>query len=284
MPNPNDGDQGRRTLQWLRRVENLPPFPAVVLEALDLLDDERSSGSDVAATIGKDEAITAKILRVVNSAFYGVRGQVTTVSHAVTLLGFEQLRTVMMGVVLLDVGQSHDPGAAWNRKMVWEHSWATARWAQALARMTQYQSAEEASVAGLLHDVGKIVIGASAPREFTESVALSSNTGLVSWEAEDRAIGINHLETGKMVAERWRFPPVIRGTIALHHSRWPLPIDRTSAENRRLVHLQAVIQVANHAAKESLAEQPYDSAAESFPISSQKLAEKVVQVDLLLRS
>jgi putative nucleotidyltransferase with HDIG domain len=285
MPNPDLDDQSQRALLWLKRVDSLPPFPAVIQETLSLLDSDRSNASDIARAVSKDEAITARILRVVNSAFYGARGKVTTVSHAVTLLGLEQLRMVVMGVALLDQGDAREPGATWNRKMVWEHSWASARWAQALAWGTRYEPAEEASIAALLHDVGKIVIGASEPREFTEAVALASTTGLVSWEAEDRVVGFNHVETGKLVAERWRFPAAIHQTIALHHSAWPLPIDAGDAGGRRLVHLLAIAKVANGAAKESLGEQPHFDAGRdtAFPISSPQLAAKVADVDLLLR-
>ena len=265
-------------------MESLPPFPAVVRETLALLDSDRSNASDVGKVVSKDEVITAKILRVVNSAFYGARGQVTTASHAVTLLGFEQLRMVIMGVALLDKDQSRDPSIAWNRKVVWEHSSASARWAQALALATKYPSAEEASVAALLHDVGKIVIGTSTPREFTEAVALASTSELASWEAEDRTVGFNHVEAGRMVAERWRFPVLIRETIVLHHSPWSLYAAPEETGGRKLKHLLAIVQVANTAAKESLAAQPQGAWREtSFSITPQQLAERVAEVELLLR-
>ncbi len=284
MLRPDEDDQSLKTLMWLRRVESLPPFPAVVQETLALLDSDRSSASDIGKVVSKDEAITAKILRVVNSAFYGARGRVTTISHAVTLLGFQQLRMVIMGVVLLDKDQSRDPSVTWNRKAIWEHSSASARWAQELALATKYPSAEEASVAGLLHDVGKIVLGTSTPREFTEAVALASTSELASWEAEDRVIGFNHVEAGRMVAERWRFPAIIHETIALHHSPWSLSAPPAELGGTRLKHLVGIVQTANTAAKESLAELPPSDGQElSFPITPQRLSEKAAEIDLLLR-
>ncbi|MGE5620490.1 MAG: HDOD domain-containing protein [Sphingomonadaceae bacterium] len=282
MTDPAGQSRKRRADQWLNTVNNLPPFPSVVQEVMALLDSNRSSAKDVARVISRDEAITAKILRVVNSAFYGTHSEVTTVSHAVTLLGFEQLRLLIVGVALLEQGRVRNPLADQARKRIWEHSTACARWSQELARATRYQPVEEAAVAGLLHDVGKVVLAVSSPKEFTNSVVMSQAEGISSWEAEEKSMGFNHVETGRMVAERWRLPSVVRYSIGLHHSPWPLGLE-DDKDAKKLQHLLAIVRVANHAAKQSLAQNPADDASEPrIVVSPEVLLERVYEVNGLL--
>ena len=284
MADAGTDDRTRHTLLWLRRVRNLPPFPPVVREALATLEDDRSSALDIARIIGKDEAIAARVLRLVNSAFYGVRGKATTISRAVTLLGFEQIRTLMIGAALFDQTWARDRVAEHNRRMLWEHAIACARWAQELAVLTRYEQLDEASLAGLLHDVGKIALGVSSPGEFAASVALSQSEGIPSCEAEDRVLGIDHLETGRMVSEHWRLPAMVRGAVVLHHGPWPPLIDEFTPEPQRLRHLLAIVRVANDASKQSLSERPLgeDAGVFQMAISAEELIERALQVDVLL--
>lgn len=265
-------------------VNSLPPFPAVVREVMALLDSERSSAADVARVIGKDEAITAKVLRLVNSAFYGVPGRVTTVSHAVTLLGFEQLRMVVMGVALLEQGRTRNPVGERARRTLWEHSTASARWAQELARATRYRPAEEAAVASLLHDVGKIVLVVANPREFVNSMALSQAEGIPSFEAEEKTVGFNHVETGRMLCKRWSLPPGVSHAVAMHHHPWSPSMELEEGDSAKLKHLLAIVRVANRASKEMQSGQPLDDedGEPTVAITPEQLLEKVLEVNALL--
>jgi HD-like signal output (HDOD) protein len=282
----SDLDNGmRQTLFWMSKVKELTPFTPVVQRALATLDDSRSSASDLAGIIEKDEAMAAKILRLVNSAFYGVRGQVTTISRAVPLLGFEQLRMAILGVALFEQHRIHDPFAEENRRNLWAHATWCARWAAELATATQYSPIEEAGLTAMLHDVGKVVIGMEKPREFMISTKLSVAEGISSWAAEDRAVGVNHVEVGKMVADYWRFPPIVRCAVIHHHSAWPAPMDDAGLPDaRKALLLQAIVRVANHATKESLSNRPprSDAAEVSPTIGPEELAQRARQVDALL--
>ena len=268
---------------WLKRVNDLPPFSPVVQEAMDLLNDERSNAEEVALALSRDEAITAKILSTVNSAFYGVRGKVSTVSHAVAILGYDQLRMLMMGVALFEQGHARDPLVRRNRGRIWAHSATSSRWGQELARATRYVSVEEAAVAALLHDVGKIVLGNAAPREFASTLAMSDREGVPSCEAEERAVGISHVEVGAMVAEKWRFPSRLRQAIALHHAPWPPALAPDEPDPARVRHLLAVVCVANWAARESASEASSDpSSPFTVAITPEELVHRLHQMDDLL--
>lgn len=285
MPDSHLDDATHRRLLWLRRVRELTPFSPVLREAMETLDDDRSSARDVARVLGRDEAIAAKILRLVNSPLCALRGRVTTVSEAVTLLGFQQIRTLVVVESLLGQGRSRDPLVERNRRSIWEHSLACARWAVELAVATRYRALEEASLAGLLHDIGKIVLAASSPREFAESMALAQQEMLPSHEAEDRLLGTNHIEVGRMVAEHWRFPQQVRQVVTFHHGPWPPPIDLEDPSDGKLKQLLALVRVANPAGKQSLQDNPPHAAALeiSVAITAEELLDRARDVDALLQ-
>lgn len=283
MPGSSLDDRAVRLFAWRRKIGELRPFPAVVQEAMAALEDERCNARDIAGILSRDEAIAAAVLRRVNSAFLGVRWKASTLSQAVTLLGFEQVRTLLVAMGLFGQSRLQDPVAESNRRAVGRHSTTCARWAVELAVTTGYRSLEEASLAGLLHDIGKAVIGVSSPKEFVASVAMAQAEGVASCEVEERLLGVNHLDIGQIVAEHWRFPPAIRHAVELHHSPWPLPADE-SADIPRLKQLVAIVQVANRASQQSLAEQPPagDDQVTRIAIGAEELLQRTRETEALL--
>ncbi len=248
--NPTDVDRTRRAVRlWLCESEHLPPMPVVIQRAMALLDDRSSSASDIAGLISKDEAITAKLLRVINSAFYGLPRRISSVRHAVTLLGFEQIRLLLLGIALFEGNTPRNPRAAAEREMIWSHSLSCAMWAQAIARHSRYDPVEEAFIGGLLHDVGKVVLAVSVPQEFANSVALVKKEGTGSREAEQQLLGIDHTQTGTVLSRRWNFPLPFHCCIAQHHDDWPLVRGETEAEEKRIRRLLAIVRVANSASQ-----------------------------------
>lgn len=234
--------------QWLRTMRKLPSMSPVSRQAIALLDDRKSGASDVAKVINRDEAMTARILRVVNSAFYGLSGRVKTVSHAVALLGFEQVRLLILGMVMFDSSEIRDPVALANRKLVWEHSQSCAQWSHAIAREMGFQSPEEAFTAGLLHDIGKVVLSVSSPNEFASAVDLCEKEGVPSSESEKTLIGVDHVEVGLTLAHHWGFPDVYSTCIAHHHDTWPPTQSKVAENGHTYRELLAIVRVANSAA------------------------------------
>ncbi|HEX2986910.1 MAG TPA: HDOD domain-containing protein [Chloroflexota bacterium] len=269
--------------RWLHTVNNLPSFPPVVQEVLKFLDDKNSDAKTVAVLISKDAAISAKLLRLVNSAFYGLRGEVTTISHAVALLGLGQLRLLLVGVALLEQGRARNPHLDQARKILWEHSFACSNWAQELAKATRYTPVEEAAVASLLHDVGKIALSAADPKLLLQSIRQSFAEGVPSFEVEERLLGFNHIETGKMIADRWRLPQPVRTAIALHHHPWSIVPQTGEADPSRLKHLVAIVKVANQASKEGVTNQTLAEPTDStIAITPEALIQNVYAVNNML--
>ncbi len=245
-----DVEQTRRRVKaWLRDSEQLPPMPVAIQKAMGLLDDRASSASDIARVISRDEAITARLLRVINSAFYGLPRRISSVRHAVTLLGFEQVRLLLLGISLFETGSVQKPRAAANRELVWRHSFSCAMWAQAIARHSRYDPVEEAFIAGLLHDVGKVVLGVSVPQEFANSVEFAKKKGMDSRDAEQELLGIDHTQTGTVLSKRWNFPLPFHCCIAEHHNSCPTVAGESEAEEKRIRRLLAIVRVADSASR-----------------------------------
>lgn len=283
MVNMGKEDPRARADRWLHTVNNLPSFPPVVQEVLKFLDDRNSDARTVAALISKDAAISAKLLRLVNSAFYGLRAEVTTISHAVALLGLDQLRLLLVGVALLEQGRARNPHLDQVRKILWEHSFASANWAQQLAKATRYTPVEEAAVAALLHDVGKIALAAVDPKLLLQAMRQSVSERIPSPQTEERLLGFNHVETGKLIADRWRLPHTVRNAITFHHHQWPIGLQDAEPDHSRMKHLIAIVKVANEASKEGVTLQTLAEAVDaSVNITPEALIQRVYAVNSML--
>src|SRR3954453_18402070 len=144
-------------LNRLRNVSNLPSLPAVALRVLELVRRDDVRIADVANVISSDSALSAKLLRTVNSSFYGLSKQVGTISHAATLLGLQSVKTLALGFSLVSIVQAR-PGEAFDFSRFWRQSLYTAVAARLLANRVAPKQREAAFVAGLLSDVGTLVM------------------------------------------------------------------------------------------------------------------------------
>ncbi|MGI5836227.1 MAG: HDOD domain-containing protein [Chloroflexota bacterium] len=234
-----------KTERWLKNPENLPAIPAMVQQAMALLESNSSSVSEVARVIQRDEAIVVKILKVINSAFFGLPRKVNTISEAIALLGFGQTRLLLISAAVLTVGGDRDPLVVYNREFVWQHSMCCAKWTRAIAKHVGYRALEEAFLAGLLHDIGKVVLAVMEPRGFARTLRLCRNDGLTSSEAEQRVLGIDHTQVGEMALKHWNLPLAYRACAALHHDPWPPSIPSDWDDQSKLLKLLALTRAAN---------------------------------------
>lgn len=186
-----------------------------------LIDDPRASARDFERIIVQDAALAAKVLRMANSAYYGGNGRVTTVSRAITILGVNTIRTIVMSLTFHAMVHARQRKSRFNRQEYWRHSLATAIAAKVLARLKRSKWDEEAFLAGLLHDIGKLIADQFLPEE--TDVFISHCAEITSGSAEDilaiesRIFGTTHAELGAFAAEKWNLPAAIRAGIAYHH-------------------------------------------------------------------
>jgi putative nucleotidyltransferase with HDIG domain len=198
-----------------QRIAQLPALPRAAAEALALLRDENSGADDCARVIGTDQALTARVLRLANSAFYGVPGRVGSVNRAVQMLGKRTLRGALTTVVLSgQFSAIQCEGFCFDG--FWRHTIGTAIGAEAIARTCALDD-ETAFTAGVLHDIGRLALAAHFPRETAAMLELARTRDLPWLEAERLALGTDHAAVGAAIASHWRFPAAVQAAIAAHH-------------------------------------------------------------------
>lgn len=194
-----------------------------------LIDDPRATARDFERIIVQDAALAAKVLRMANSAYYGGNGRVTTVSRAVTILGLNAVRTIVMSLTFHAMVHARQRKSRFNRQEYWKHSLATAIAAKILARLRRSKWDEEVFLAGLLHDIGKLIADQFLAEQtdvfVSHSSEMTSGSPQDLLELESRIFGATHAELGAFAAEKWNLPAAIRASIAYHHTPTQAPAD-----------------------------------------------------------
>ena len=197
------------------RVHSLPPLPEVVHELRNALADEEAGIDRVAGIVARDPALTLAALRIANSPFHGVSGQVATLRDAVRILGMNTFASaVTTAAVMASLGRVSCAGFDFEGS--WRHAVATALSTQLLARGRGHD-ADSAYVGGLLHDIGLLVFAAHFAGPFSAALARVRDDGEMPLDVERELLGIDHAQVGAMVAAHWRLPAAIVEAIAHHH-------------------------------------------------------------------
>jgi putative nucleotidyltransferase with HDIG domain len=216
-----------RCSELVSSFQDIPTIPEVLARIWQLVDDPRSSAADLEKVVSMEPPLAAKVLRLVNSPYYGGRGRIQDVKTAITHLGFHTLRNL---AICLSVASSlRRPGGTVsivNHRALWQHSVATAVLARALAREVGLEEAEEAFTAGLLHDIGKFVISLGRPEAYAEILRRSQDAEMTLEEAEASVLGFDHAILGADFAERWHFPQRLCELILRHHQSREGEVDR----------------------------------------------------------
>lgn len=200
------------------RVYELTPLPAIAMQVMRVAEDDRFSAYDLAAVISADQALTAKLLRLANSAYYGFSRRISTVRDAVVLLGFREVKSAATAAALVDMtADRSNVQGPFSIDLFWGHAIACAVVADVIARETGMANIEEAFTAGILHDIGLLALSAHDERlPGLVQRALGQNVRLIDLEREE--LGFTHADVGRRIAERWHFPPQLVDAIGLHHS------------------------------------------------------------------
>jgi HD-like signal output (HDOD) protein len=216
-------------------------LPAVALRVCELADDPATTAADLGRVIGQDTALTARLLRVANSPALGMTRKIDTVSRAATVLGISAVRDLALGV---STAHSFDgiPIELVTMQDFWTHGMLCAAAARELtSRTSAKKGAESAFVAGLMHDVGQLVLFKAKPDESRQALLMLADDpdDLTLDQCEQRIIGFTHCEVGAALARRWRLPDALQACIEFHHAP-----DRASAHEREV----AIVHIANSVA------------------------------------
>lgn len=197
-------------------VDAMPAFPKSVQKILELTRDVNSTPKDLVEVIDKDPVVTVKILKVVNSAYYSLPRQITSVGHAVVYLGFNTIKNLALSIAAIGM-LPKDNESGFDVQKYLLHSLATAGIAKQLAARDSDADPMDCFIAGLLHDFGKVVFAQIMPHEFRRALLISQETGGSLHAALQQEIGADHVVVGAMLVEKWRFAPHLIETIRHQH-------------------------------------------------------------------
>lgn len=201
------------------QVGDFPPIPSVILEAMKLLNDPSATVKTIQEQILLDQSLTAFILKVANSALYGLMKEVTTVSYAINLMGYNTTKSILTAYLSKNLYSTR--GGKFIQNVLWRHSISTAVLGKTITEhltMATPPTPEEAFIAGLLHDIGKGVLLKNKTDEFEKIIQLIYNDKKTSIQAEQEVLGFTHIEVGYLLMQNWRFSDRIIDTLIYHHN------------------------------------------------------------------
>ncbi|HZP83787.1 MAG TPA: HDOD domain-containing protein [Chthonomonadaceae bacterium] len=220
----------------VEQVRRLPALPDVAIQVMRMTGQETCSAQEIAQVISHDQSFAARILQLANSAYYGLPRNVGTISEAVVLLGMRTVRNMAIAAATHDTLSREVIGYELGRGDLWRHSLACAMASQMVAETARYPEAEEAFVAGLLHDIGKVVLSLHVRGMIALILERMEAENLSFLEAERAVLGFDHAEVGGRIAAKWNLPVPLVQAIAYHHQ----PV-----QNGQVAPLTAVVHIAN---------------------------------------
>jgi len=221
-------------------IKDLPTLPTVAMEVMALTQDPDSSMADIVTVVQNDPAITTKILRIANSAFYGMRQKIDSINRALVVLGMNEVNNLITSISVFKTFPITSDSPSFDREKFWEHCALTGEIAKNISVKLGMKIMSEVFTAGLLHDVGKIIMDQYFHDDFNKALEISFSQNIPLYEAEKQVFGVNHSQIGGWVAEKWKLPRNLTDSILYHHKP-------ERSMNYKL--LTAIVDVANTFAK-----------------------------------
>lgn len=194
----------------LRETKNLPTLPGIISKLTRMADDPDTTTEQMGRVISKDHILAAKLLKLVNSAFYGFPQRISSLSSAIILLGFNVVKSLIISASIFEVMEDQDVE-------LWEHSLGCAVVCSVIAKRLGLDEPEEVSTAGLIHDIGKVAIKMELPEEYELICRLMRDRGLSMRQAEVEVLGLDHAEAGGWLTKSWNLPGKLVEPISCHH-------------------------------------------------------------------
>lgn len=224
----------------MMQVNELPALPHITTRVIELTDNPRSTNQEICNAICQDQVIASKVLKLVNSAYYGLPRKVASVTDAITILGTQTVRTLVIGASVYKTLNHLKSGGGISPKKIWRHAAVCAESCKELAVMYGVGEREHAFIAGLLHDIGKTILAYFWSKDNSTVREMADIRGCSLIEAEQFLLDSTHADIGRMVAEKWSLPGLLVDTIGYHHD--PLH-ECTYSQQVQMVHLADIIAV-----------------------------------------
>jgi HD-like signal output (HDOD) protein len=206
-----------KALELLSQVKDLPTLPTVYTALADVMANPRSTISDAAALISADQASAAKVLSTANSAIYGYSGKVDTISKAIFFIGFNEIRNIIAALSIMNMFGTTADHHYFRPVDFWRYSLGVGVITRHIGMEIGAESVENFFLAGILHDIGKLMLYSNLREEFLAALDLAVRDKISLAAAETRLLGITHHEVGEILGENWKIPPGIVQAIRYHH-------------------------------------------------------------------
>lgn len=221
------------------KVTSLPTLPGVIHKVLSLVQNEATSARALGNLIAYDQAISSRLLKVANSAYYGFMREIATVQHAIVILGFKEVKSLTLGITVFDAINKTNNESSLTREDFWMHSIGCALAGQIICQKTKEADAETTFTAALLHDIGKLVLDSFFTQEYGKVLEKVYTNGISIVEAEEEVMGFNHADTGGLLCNRWKFPSMLVSPISFHHQLEK--VDQKHMQITSIVHLADIL-------------------------------------------
>ena len=228
----------------IRNIKNLPTLPVIVSRVLEVADDSGSSANELADIVSKDMSVSAKVLNLANSAFYGFSRRITTIPQAVVVLGFDTVRSLALSVSVFESLHTEDAEVSFDREAFWVHSIGCGNAARLVAKALNYKDTGTFFVAGLLHDLGKVILDTYFHEQYAKVVEEMIEEERSAIDTETDILNIDHAEVGGWLAARWKFPEILVTPIASHHNL--MSADEQFMKEAVIVHLANILTKRAH--------------------------------------
>ncbi len=206
----------------ISRIRDLPTLPDVVAEISRKTSDPKTNAREIGELISRDLSISSKVLKTVNSARYGFKRCISDIRGAIVVLGFDAVRDLSLSIAVFNSLEHKGRTGVFDRTLFWEHSLGVAVASEAIGRMVRYPNPSEIFLAGLLHDIGKVVLDIFTPDDFEVALDMAIEENVLLYEAEKRVFGFTHCEAGLALAKKWTLAENLREAIGYHHNPSPV--------------------------------------------------------------
>lgn len=207
-----------KILKKLDRIDGLPTLPAIAMEVNKMLEDYDTSIKKLSERIEQDQAMVSRILKLVNSAFFGVRSRISNIPHAVVILGFNTVRNAVVSASIIDAFSVKEVLDGFDITDFWRHSVAAAVTSRYLAEKTRLHPPDDCFIGGLLHDIGKVVLAQHFQDIFKQIWRSVKEDNLSFYDAEKSETPVDHAKIGGHLAKKWQLPMGLVDAIRCHHS------------------------------------------------------------------
>ncbi len=264
--------------ELIAKVDDIPAFPQTVIKIMELLKEPRSAAVDIEREIMKDQGLTTKVLKMANSAFYSGRRQIKTVVDATVLLGFDTVQALVLASTVGKVMGKELKGYSYERDALWRQSQISAIMARTIAKKSKFGNPDIAYTAGLLKDVGKVILDEYVSDSYKEILKKLQSETVSYVAAEEEVLGFNHGQVGAKIVDKWHLAPELVEAIEHHHSPFQAFMN---IELVSIVHISdaLVMMMGLHDGIDTLAHEFFSDAVKILGLSESDLNTIMVEVE-----